>query len=75
MTSECSCSTAGATQLDILDRLVNVDGMDQMTACRMLWGHGTPEFNAMDVRVAGMQAAEYARERLGKAFRWLDVRP
>lgn len=34
----CSCARLGATQLDMLDELINVRGLDQITACQWLWG-------------------------------------
>lgn len=36
--TRCCCARAGATQLDLLDHLINDRGHDQVTACQWLWG-------------------------------------
>lgn len=40
----CGCHRQGATEIDLLDHLVNVEGMSQMDASRMLWDDRDPRY-------------------------------
>lgn len=64
----CSCAEAGATQLDMLDELVNTHGVDQYEASHRLWvlGHA-------DLTEAGRDAVRIVREGLADVLAWLHA--
>lgn len=64
-----------------LDRLVNVEGIDQLTASQMLWAPelhepAVPPFDAPraeHLRWARWRAHEIVRQRMAAVIRWLGL--
>lgn len=65
----CTCSTIGATGLERLDELINVDGWDQWRASRFLWG-GDLQRSLEEARAEGRRIV---RAGLSDVIAWLHA--
>lgn len=70
----CNCvQDFGVTDLDIIDRLVNDQRIEQPDASRILWDYETPIANELAIEHAGAQARAMAWAKLVTAFPWLQA--